>query len=350
MELLTLQGRPVGPGYPPYIIAEIGSNHNGDMKLCRRLVDAAKAAGADAVKFQSWSKSSLISKAEYARHPEYSDKKRHFGSLEEMVEAYQFTPAQHREIAAHCRDAGIEFLSSVFSPEEVDLLESLDVPAHKIASMDVTHHPLLKYVASTGKPVMLSTGMATLAEVAEAVDILQDSGAGPLALLHCVALYPPEHKDVHLLNILTLRQTFDCVSGFSDHTSGTSIALAAIALGACVIEKHFTMDKEMEGWDHWISADPTELTAIVREGQVIFDALGSTLRTVSEAELRKRLLFRRCIVARRALPKGHVIAETDLDYKRPGTGIGPNEAGYIVGRTLAVDVAEDHEFSWPDFC
>ena len=349
MELLTLRGRPIGPGCLPYIIAEIGSNHNGDMKLCRRLVEAARSAGADAVKFQSWSKSSLISKAEYARHPEYSDKKRHFGSLEEMVEAYQFTPAQHREIAAHCKGVGIEFLSSVFSPEEVDLLDSLDVPAHKVASMDVTHHPLLKYVAATGKPVMLSTGMATLAEVAEAVDILRSSGAGPLALLHCVALYPPEHKDVHLLNILTLQQTFDCVPGFSDHTSGTSIALAAIALGASVVEKHFTLDKEMEGWDHWISADPAELATIVREGQVIHEALGSLLRTVSDAELRKRLLFRRCIVARRALPKGHRLTEADLDYKRPGTGIGPNEAHYVIGRTLAVDVEEDHEFSWPDF-
>ena len=349
MQTLELGDRLVGPGHSPYIIAEIGSNHNGDMELCRRLVDSAKSAGADAVKFQSWSKSSLVSTAEYARHPEYSDKKRHFGSLEEMVEAYQFTPDQHREIAAYCNDAGIDFLSSVFSPEEVDLLESLDVRAHKIASMDVTHHPLLRYVARTGKPVMLSTGMATLAEVAEAFDILTENGAGPIALLHCVSLYPPKNHEVHLRSMLSLQQAFDTVVGFSDHTQGTSIAIAAIALGASVVEKHFTLDKEMDGWDHWISADPGELATICREGRVVFEALGSPLRTVSEAQMNKRKQFRRCIVARRALEKGHKLAADDLDYKRPGTGIGPNEAPYVIGRILARDVAQDHEFAWADF-
>ncbi len=178
MVKLDIGGRVVGPGEPPYFIAEIGSNHNGDMDLCRMLIDSAKSCGVDAVKFQSWSKTSLISRAEYARNTSYSDKKKHFGTLEDMVERYQMTPEQHLEIAGYCRDRNIVFLSSCFSPEEVDLLDTLNVPAFKIASMDINHLLLLDYVGRKGKPVLLSTGMATLGEVEKALNILQRSGAG----------------------------------------------------------------------------------------------------------------------------------------------------------------------------
>src|SRR5690606_42045281 len=171
MSTVELGGRAVGTGHPPYIIAEIGSNHNGDMDLCRRLIDAAAAAGADAVKFQSWTERSLIAEAEYQANPQYADKKRHFGSLREMVRAYQFTTEQHVEAKAYCDERGITFCSSVFSPEEADLLENLDVPFYKIASMDVVHLPLLRYVARKQRPIVLSTGMATLAEVERAVQV-----------------------------------------------------------------------------------------------------------------------------------------------------------------------------------
>lgn len=348
MDKLDLDGQLVGAGEPPYIIAEIGSNHNGDMELCRRLIDAAKSCGAEAVKFQSWSESSLISRAEYARQTQYADKKRHFGTLEEMIERYQLTPEQHREMAAYCQEKGISFLSSCFSSEEVDLLESLDVAAFKIASMDINHLPLLEHIASKKRPVILSTGMATLGEIEKALSILQHGGAAPVALLHCIAIYPPSFEIIDLRNILSLRQAFDVPVGFSDHTLGTSIALAAIALGACIIEKHFTLDKGMEGWDHAISADPGELEVIVREGRNVFAALGSPVRTVSDQEMEKRKAFRRRLVVKHAMNRGERLRLEDIDFKRPGTGIHPDELPYVVGRSLARDVAPDDELEWSD--
>jgi len=348
MEKLNFSGRLIGPGEPPYIIAEIGSNHNGDMNLCKKMIDVAKECGADAVKFQSWSKTSLVSRAEYARNTQYSDKKRHFGSLEEMVDRYQLTPEQHYEVAPYCQEKGIIFLSSSFSPEEVDMLDSLDVPAFKIASMDINHLLLLEYIASKKRPVILSTGMATIGEVERALDILQHGGSGPVALLHCISIYPPAYESIHLRNIATLQQVFDVPVGFSDHTLGTAIPLAAIALGACLIEKHFTLDKDMEGWDHAISADPTELEIIVREGRNVFTALGSTVRLVSEAEMSKRTKFRRRVVVRQAMKQGETVGLEDLDFKRPGTGIHPNEFRYVVGRTLAHDIESDYELEWSD--
>jgi N,N'-diacetyllegionaminate synthase len=348
MNPINLNGRLVGPGYPPYIIAEIGSNYNGDMALCKHMIDEAKRCGADAVKFQSWSKNSLISKAEYARNTTYADTHRHFGSLEQMVEKYQFTAEQHHEVAAYCKQIGIHFMSSAFAVEEVDLLASMDTPAIKVASMDVNHLPLLAHMAKSGKPIILSTGMASTAEVATAMQTLQDNGAKEISLLHCISIYPPEYKDIHLNNMKTLEQTFGVPVGFSDHSIGTAIPLAAIALGACIIEKHFTTDKQMEGWDHWISADPIELEVICREGKNIFEALGSRTRIVSEAEMAKRGKFRRRAVLTRAMKTGEVIALSDLDFKRPGTGIHPNEYMFVVGRKVNKDLEAEAELEWSD--
>jgi N,N'-diacetyllegionaminate synthase len=348
VEPLVINGRAIGDGLPPYVIAEIGSNHNGDMTLCKQLIDAAKRCGAHAAKFQSWSKTSLISKAEFKRKTHYSDKERHFGSLEEMVEKYQFTDAQHREVVSYCRSVGIDFLSSTFSPREVDLVEELGVGCFKIASMDVTHLPLLRYTARYGRPVILSTGMASLSEIERAVETLRDGGAGPIALLHCISIYPPAYQTINLRNIVSLRDIFQLPVGFSDHSVGTAIPLAAMALGACIIEKHFTLDKQMQGWDHWISADETELEAICREGLNVFTALGTPERVVSADEKSKRMAFRRRVVLARAVSKGTALAAADLDYKRPGTGIGPEEADYVIGRVVARDLDDDHELEWSD--
>ncbi len=348
MNPIQLGTRTVGPGHPPYVIAEVGSNHNGDMDLCRRLVETAARCGADAVKFQSWDKRTLIGKAEYARNTQYADKKRHFGSLEEMVERYQFSPAQHATVAGWCRELGIEFLSSAFSPQEVDMLEGLGVVCHKVASMDVNNLKLLECFGRTGKPVLLSTGMASLGEIEKALSVLDTAGSGPVALLHCISVYPPDYRDIHLRNLATLATAFDRVVGFSDHTIGTAIPLASVAVGSCIIEKHFTLDKGLDGWDHWISADPAELEAIVREGRNIVLALGSSVRTVSAAEMRRRPMMRRRILVARTMKKGDVLSEGDLDFKRPGNGIAPDEARYVVGRRLARDVEPDHELEWTD--
>lgn len=348
MNTIVLGGTVAGEGCPPYVIAEIGSNHNGDMDLCRTLIDAAAEAGAHAVKFQSWSESSLIAAEEYDRNPDYTDKKKHFGSLREMVRAYQLTPEQHVVALEYCKTKGVEFCSSAFSEEEADLLESLDVPYYKLASMDVVNLPLLAYVAAKRRPVLLATGMATLGEIEQALETVRGEGNDDVALLHCVSIYPPDYTSIRLLNIPMLRQTFGVPVGFSDHTLGTSVPIAAVALGACIIEKHFTVDKDMAGWDHAISADPGELRTIVEEGRHVFDALGGSTRVVTEAEIEKRERFRRSLVARSALDRGHVLSEEDLTAKRPGTGISPAELGYVVGRSLAADVEEDHVLRWED--
>jgi N,N'-diacetyllegionaminate synthase len=348
MKTISLGGIEVGSGRPPYIIAEIGSNHNGDIALCRELIDAAADAGAQAVKFQSWTDKSLIAREEYERNTEYSDKKKHFGSLIEMVQAYQFTEEQHQEALTHCRKRGIAFCSTPFAEREADMLEELDVPFFKIASMDVVYLPFLKYVARKLRPMVISTGMSTLAEIEQAVETVRREGNDQIVLLHCIAIYPPEYDTIHLRNIEMLQQTFGVPVGFSDHSLGTAIPLAAIALGACVIEKHFTLDKDMRGWDHAISADPTEMYTITSEGRNIFTALGSHCRTVMPAEIEKRKKFRRSLVARTVLPQGHVLSEADLTAKRPGTGISPAEQGYVIGRKLARSVEEDQVFSWSD--
>jgi N,N'-diacetyllegionaminate synthase len=346
MQTVKLGNVEVGPGHPAYIIAEVGSNHNGDMDLCGKLIDAAAECGANAVKFQSWTDKSLIAEEEYERNTTYSDKKKHFGSLREMVTAYQLTSDQHLQAHARCVRKGIDFCSTPFSPEEADLLESLNVPFFKIASMDVVHLPLLRYVARKKRPVVISTGMATLGEVEQAVDAVRAEGNDQIVLLHCISIYPPEYETIHLRNIEMLQRAFECPVGFSDHTLGTAIPLAAIAIGACIIEKHFTLDQDMEGWDHAISANPEQMRTIVKEGQNIFAALGSTRRTVSEAEMEKRKKFRRSLVARRALERGHVLSESDFDAKRPGTGVSPDQLHYIVGRTLASDLAQDQVLRW----
>jgi len=348
MEKLAIEGRAIGSGEPPYIVAEIGANHNGDMELCRKIIDAAKACGVDAVKFQSWSKASLISKAEYARNRRYVSRDQQLPTLEQAVEQYQLTPDQHREIAAYCRDRGIVFFSSCFAPEEVDLLESLDVPAYKIASMDVNHLPLLEYVASKGRPVILSTGMATLGEIERALNVLRNGGSGPVVLLHCVSIYPSPPEIVNLQNIGTLQHIFDVPVGFSDHTLGTAIPLAAVTLGACMIEKHFTLDTSLEGWDHAISTDPDDMHYLVRESKNVFNALGSPLRVISPAEMEKRKVFRRRLVVKRAIEKGEKITASDVDFKRPGTGIHPDQLNHVVGRSLTRNVEAEEELDWAD--
>lgn len=325
-----------------YVIAEIGANHNGDLALAKRLIDAAVACGCDAAKFQSWSPTSLISKSEYAANQKYDDSpKKHFGSLREMVEKYYLREEQHFELSDYCRKKGIDFCSTPFSPKEVALLNDCNVPFYKIASMDITNPILLTSVAQTGKPIVLSTGMATLGEIEAAIATLVKNGAGPITLLHCISIYPPELDEINLNNISTLRSTFGLPVGFSDHSIGTAIPLAAVALGAVILEKHFTLDKNMEGWDHEISADPREMETIVREGRNIQVALGVSQRTISLAEIEKKHKFRRSVVAAKKLTSGHTLTIGDLDVKRPGTGI-PSERVYeYVGRILTVDLDED---------
>lgn len=333
----------------PYVIAEIGANHNGDMELARTMIKSAVDCGADAVKFQSWNSTSLIAKEEYDRNQSYDDSpKKHFGSLKEMVEKYYLRPEQHHELKAYCDELGVDFVSTPFSEEEVDLLQDCGVPFYKVASMDINNFQLLRYLAEKGKPVVLSTGMARLWEIDKAVDLLSGLGVQDIALLHCISIYPPKDEDIHLNNITMLQQAFGLPVGFSDHSIGFSIPLASVALGACIIEKHFTTDKDLPGWDHEISADPNELTIICRESRKIVASLGNFHRTVSPAEEAKKTKFRRSVVVKYDLAKGHILREEDLTSKRPGTGIPPDQLHMLVGQALQVDKEADTLMKWED--
>lgn len=342
MEDLTLDGIGIGQASAPYYIAEIGSNHNGDMDVCTRMIDAAKGAGAHAVKFQSWSATSLISAAEYRRNTSYADTNRHFGSLKEMVERYQLTAEQHQFIAQYCADAGITFASSAFSEEEIRLLESLNVAFHKVASMDINNLRLLHAFGSTGKPILLSTGMATAHEIENALSVLREYGC-PTVLLHCVSLYPPEDACVNVHNIDMLRDTYDVPVGFSDHTIDETAAIAAVARGACVIEKHFTIDRDMNGWDHWMSATPDIFGRMVRECTRAWKMMGAYERVLSPEELKKRVQFRRSAVARYPLKKGALLSEKDVVFKRAGIedGIAPDAMANYVGGCLRQHIDTD---------
>ncbi|MEA4848930.1 MAG: N-acetylneuraminate synthase family protein [Clostridiaceae bacterium] len=334
----------------PYIIAEIGANHNGDMLLAKKMIDSAAECGVDAVKFQSWTNKSLIAQAEYDKNQRYDDSpKKHFGSLKEMVEKYYLRSDQHYLLKEYCETKGVDFCSTPFSEQEADLLDGVGVPFYKVASMDINNLRLLEYIAKKGKPVILSTGMATIAEIETAVKIIESTGNFDIIILHCISIYPPDPKDIHLNNILLLQKMYpDYPIGFSDHTIGVSVPLASVALGAAVIEKHFTTDKNLPGWDHEISADPEEMKFIVKESKVISEALGNFQRIVSEAEENKKVKFRRSIVLTRDMKQGEVIKADDLTFKRPGTHIRPDEEKYVIGRKLTRDMKQDDLLDWDD--
>ncbi len=328
----------------PYVIAEIGSNHNGDMALARKLIEAAKAAGADCVKFQSWSKESIFSRKTYEDNyfiaDDYRNRTDH--TLESIVEAYSISEEELLEMNAFARKLGLDCISTPFSFGEVDfLVDHLEAPFIKVASMDVNNYPYLDYIARKGLPIVLSTGLSELHEIDRAVRTIEEAGNRRIVLLHCVSIYPPRDDQVNLNNIDTLRTLYpDYPIGFSDHTLGFSIPLAAVAKGACIIEKHFTLDKNLEGWDHKVSATPEEMAVICRESKRIARALGSTRIEVPE-DAERRSSFRRSIVTTRPIKAGEVIRREDLDFKRPATGIPPEYLDFVVGRIAKVDLPCD---------
>jgi len=322
----------------PYVIAEIGANHNGDMAQARAHIRAAKDAGADAAKFQSWG-TGLFAQSVYDDNAE----------LKDAVAAYAVAENDMAALADYCRECGIDFASTPCSAAEVAALDALDPPFVKIASMDLNNDRMLIDAAGTGRPIILSTGFATLAEIEHALATLEGAGHTDTVLLHCVALYPPPADDVvNLRNIEMLNDTFGYPVGFSDHTIGVEIPLAAIALGAAVIEKHFTLDKTLPGWDHAVSADPADMAVITAAARRIPAALGVRRRVVSEAERNNAAVMRRSVVAARDIRAGEILTEDHLEFRRPGTGISPNDAARLLGRAVRHDIAADTLLSEDD--
>ncbi|TFH39236.1 MAG: N-acetylneuraminate synthase [ANME-2 cluster archaeon] len=314
-----------------FIIAEAGVNHNGSIALAKQLIDVAAESGADAVKFQTFIAEEVVStnapKAEYQKQTTNTSE-----SQLDMVKKLELSEADHTELMEYSKQKGIMFLSTPFDNRSVDLLVELGVPLIKISSGEITNHPFLKYIAAKGLPIILSTGMSTLEEVAEAVSVIKDAGCKELTLLHCTSNYPARVEDCNLLAMKTMADAFDVPVGYSDHTPGIYVSLAAAAMGACVIEKHFTLDTSLPGPDHRASLEPAELEEMVRGIRLVEKALGSFVKAPVESELEVRDVARRSIVAKFDIPARTVITEDMLAFKRPGTGILPKDSNMLIGK------------------
>lgn len=334
----------------PYIIAEIGANHNGDIVLAKEMILTAKECGADCVKFQSWSKDSIFSRSVYRDNYFLRDdyRNRTDYTLEEIVDKYSIGKKEHIALKEYCDEIGIDFASTGFCKAEIDfLVDELQVPFIKVASMDVNNIPFLKYIASKNVPVIISTGLCGLSDVVDAIKCLENNGCKQIVILHCVSIYPPKDEQVNLNNIEMYKKLFDYPIGYSDHTLGTIAPIMSLTMGVCMLEKHFTLDKNMVGWDHKISANPAELKEIAEAAAVGYKMLGSYNKVVSEDEERRNA-FQRSIVAARDLKAGEVLCESDIDYKRPGTGISPKYYEFVIGRQLKKDVQYDELITWED--
>lgn len=335
----------------PYIIAELGANHNGDMELARKLIIQAKEAGADCVKFQSWNKNSVFAKKKYEDNYFLDDDYRDRAdfTLEEIVESYSISESELLEMKVFSDEVGIDCTSTPFSKAEADfLVDEMKTTFIKVASMDLNNYPFLDYLAKKKKPMLISTGLSELYEIDRAIKTIESAGNNQIIILHCVSTYPPSDNDVNLNNIKTIMASYpEYPVGFSDHTLGTAIPLAAVALGACVLEKHFTLDKNMEGWDHKVSATKDEMHEIVVGSKRITNALGSHRISAPESEEKKRE-FRRSVVLTRSLTKGCILQAKDIGYKRPGVGFNPEMADFLIGRTINKDLEADHILTQSD--
>jgi N-acetylneuraminate synthase len=337
MRHVEVESRRIGPGYPCFIIAEAGVNHNGSVELATRLVDAAVEAGADAVKFQTFKAERLVTpdapKADYqVQATDISE------SQLEMLRRLELSREDHLELFSYCRRKGILFMSTPFDEESADLLEELGVPAFKIPSGELTNLPFLTHVARKGRAMIVSTGMSYLDEVKDAVQAVAETGNMNLALLHCVSTYPANPADVNLRAMHTMAAAFNVPVGYSDHTLGIEVALAAVALGACVVEKHFTLDRTLPGPDHRASLEPDELAALVRGSRVVEKALGHARKEPSASETNTAAVARKSLVAKWDIRTGSMLTEEMITLKRPGTGLPAAMRSKIVGRKAKQDI------------
>ena len=325
------------------IIAEAGVNHNGSIELAKRLVDEAVNAGVDYIKFQTFKSEKLVSKA--AKQAEYQQKNiGHEGESQyTMLKRLELSPADHEVLIDYCNSKGIKFFSTAFDMDSIDYLHSLNLGLWKIPSGEITNFPYLRKIATFGEPIILSTGMSELNEIEEAIQVLIKYGVAKedLTVLHCTTEYPTPFTDVNLKAMLQIGEKFGVKIGYSDHTKGIEVPIAAVALGATVIEKHFTLDKTMEGPDHKASLEPDELKAMVTSIRNIENALGSGHKTISESERKNIEIARKSIVAACPIKAGELLTEDKLTIKRPGNGISPMCWNKVIGTIATKDFEEE---------
>jgi len=344
----AIQGREIGNGAPAYIIAEVGVNHNGNMDMALELVDAAVTAGVDAVKCQLFQASELASRvapqAVYQRERGKADE-----TQLEMLRRLEISFRQVEMLRAYAEERHVTLLATPFDPASVQALAAMKVPAIKIGSGDLTNLPMLRAVAALDVPVILSTGMSYLAEVEDAVRALGSEGCSQIALLHCTSSYPAQPGEVNLRAMATLEHAFPGVLiGYSDHTLGVAVAIAAVSLGASIIEKHLTLDRTLPGPDHYASLEPREFEELVRAIRTVEESLGSSRKSPSSMEVEMRVAARKSVVAARDLPAGVLLSPDDMLVKRPGTGIAPKFLEELVGRSVIRPVEVDVPLSWSD--
>lgn len=348
MDVVRIGDRPVGAGAPVYIIAEAGSNHDRDVDQARRLIDVAAEAGADAVKFQTFRSDAIV--AETPTRAKYLDGILPDGqSMSELFRQLELPREWHATLFEHATERGIDFLSTPFDHDAVDLLDGLGVKAFKIATYELWHLPLIRDVASRGRPIICSTGMADMAAVQAAVDVVRETGNDGLILLHCVVNYPPPFADLNLRAIETMRQAFGVPVGWSDHTPGWLAAVIATSLGAAVIEKHFTTDRGRPGPDHRFALEPDELAEMVRAIRDTEAALGDGIKRRAAAEDDLYVTARRSLFAARAIESGAVIGPDDVAVLRPGTGLEVADIDKVVGRTARRRIERHEPLSWDMF-
>ncbi len=322
------------------IIAEAGVNHNGDINIARQMIDVAAGSGVDYIKFQTFKAEKLV--VENAQQAEYQ--KKNTGKSEsqlEMLKKLELTQDDFIELKKYCGEKKVGFISTPFDFESIDFLETLDMDLWKVPSGEVTNYPYLVKIAKTHRPVVMSTGMCDIDEIREAVKVLRDNGCGELTLLHCNTMYPTSFEDVNLKAMETLKREFDVPVGYSDHTLGIEVHVAAVAMGARVIEKHFTLDKNMEGPDHRASIDPVELKQMVSAVRNVEKALGDGDKHVTDSESANKAVARKSIVAAEDIKAGEVFTEVNLTVKRPGTGISPMRWPEVLGREADRDYKKD---------
>ena len=331
LDFIKIGNHRVGEGNPAYVIAEIGFNHGGDMSLGIEMIKAAARAGADAVKFQSYKADELV-----------VESSEHFA----LIKSGELDLEQHLQLSRVAAEYNITFFSTPYSPPMVDLLEKVDVPAYKIASMDLTNLPLIHYVAETQKPVLISTGMGTIDEIATALETIRQTGNQNVLLFHCISQYPAEPQNANLKSITQLTEKFNTLVGYSDHVYGNAAALAAVTLGATAIEKHFTSDKNLAGPDHAISADESELLALIEDIREVEKLLGRRGVDENRPDRIHAEAFRRSLHARTDIPQGAVITEQMIVTVRPGEGLPPSDINKLLGQTATTDIAKGQLMSW----
>ena len=336
---IHISGRRISADDPCYVIAEIGVNHNGDIGLAHAMIDAAKAAGADAVKFQTYRTDALV--VSTAAKAAYQVTQTGGGSQSDMLRALELRQADFAALKAHCDTAGVDFLSTAFDPQSLDEVIGLGPACLKWPSGELNNTPLLRQAAGSGLPILLSTGMGSVAEIATAIDLLAEQDLHDVCILQCVSNYPARIEDQNLRVIPTMSGVFGKPVGFSDHTKGPFAALAARGLGMAVLEKHFTMDRTMAGPDHTSSIEPAEFGQMVQVLRQVEIGLGDGIKRMVASERGTLSAARKSLVFAMDLPAGHVVTVTNILAKRPGTGLSPPQIDIILGRTLTRDVEAD---------